>query len=134
MRFSQVSADTGVFAALADTGDVLVWSTSHRSGFGIEGEGAVKLSKRARRISVADNFVWIIEAVESGKPAKDRKGEAGRLWRFRNDEEAPTLYDKFRTVGDALLESPLVEEVSACGDGVLAIVQFDDDAGMYENE
>ena len=139
MRFSQVSADTGVFAALADTGDVLVWSTSHRSGFGNEGGGAVKLSKRARRISVADNFVWVIESSsfpgkESGKPTKDRKGEAGRLWRFRNDEDTPTLYDKFRTVGGALLESPLVEEVSACGGGVLAIVQSDDDAGMYENE
>ena len=129
-----MSADTGVFAALEDTGDVLVWSTSHRSGFGNEGGGVAKLSKRGQRITVAENFVWIIEAVESGKPAKDRKGEAGRLWRFRNSEEAPTLYDKFRTVGGALLESPTVEEVSACGGGVLAIVQFDDDAGTRTNE
>ena len=57
---------------------------------------------------MADNFVWVIEAFNfpgkgSGKLAKNRKGEAGRLWRFHNNEEAPTLYDKFRTVGGALL-------------------------------
>ena len=128
-----------MFAALEDTGDVLVWSTSHRSGFGNEVGGVAKLSKRGQRISVAETYVWVIEASNfpgkgSGNPAKNRKGEAGRLWRFHNNEEAPSLFDKFRTTGGALLESPLVEEVSACGDGVLAIVQFDDDKGARTNE
>ena len=142
-KFSQISADTGVFAALEEDGDVLVWSTSDRSGFGGEGGGGVtKLSKKARRISVGDKSVWVVEVQnlpgndvnfpgkESGKLKRNREGER-RLWRFRGSIEAPSLCDKFRTVGGggALLERPFVEEVSACGGGVLAIVQFDDDSG-----
>ena len=135
-KFSQISADTGVFAALEGGGDVLVWSTSERSGFGGEGGGGVtKLSKKARRISVGDKSVWVVEVQnfpgkESGKLKRNREGER-RLWRFRGSIEAPSLCDKFRTVGGgaALLERPFVEEVSACGGGVLAIVQFEDDSG-----
>ena len=135
-RFSQISADTGVFAALEESGDVLVWSNSDRSGFGGEGGGVTKLSKKARRISVGEKLVWVVETgkernfsgKESGKFRRNREGQA-RLWRFRGSIEAPSLCDKFRKVGGALLERPFVEEVSACGGGVLAIVQFDDGSG-----
>ena len=128
-KFSQISADTGLFAALEETGDVLVWSTSERSNFG-ERKWVAKLSKKAKRISVGDKSVWIVEASnfpgkESGKSGKIREGE-GRLWRFRSSIGAPSHFDKFRTVGGMLVERPLVEEVSVCGRGVLAIVQFED--------
>ena len=117
---------------------MLAWSTSERSGFGGEGRGVVKLSKRARRVSVGDKSIWVVEgsnvaAEEAVMTGRNREGE-GRLWRFRgNGETPPSLCDKFRTVGGALIENPFVEEVSACGGGVLAIVQFDGDSGLISN-
>lgn len=117
---------------------MLVWSTSERSDFGgggSEGGGVARLSKRARRVSAGDKSVWVVEASnfpgkESEKSGRIREGEGeGRLWRFRSSGETPSLCDKFRTVGGALVERPFVEEVSACGGGALAIVQFDDDSG-----
>ena len=127
-RFLQISADTGVFAALESGGDVLVWSTSERSGFG---EGAAKLAKRASRVAVGEKAVWLVEAAEEAgsPPGKSR----GRLWQFRNcggKEAAAAAFERFRRVGGALAENPFVEELSACGGGVLAIVQYDGDGGM----
>ena len=124
-RFLQISADTGVFAALESGGGVLVWSTSERSGFG---EGAARLAKRASRVAVGEKAVWLVEAAGS-PPGRSR----GRLWRFRSSggEEPAAPFGRFRRVDGALAEHPFVEELSACGGGVLAIVQYDGDRGMH---